>query len=307
MGVYYWKGFYQTFFSKRPVRRTIMTKIDHPQLNRDYRRIEQAIKFLEQNFRHQPDLKEIANHIGLSEFHFQRLFTRWAGITPKQFVKFLTKEYAKNLLKKTYNVLDASYEAGLSGPGRLHDLFVTCEAVTPGEYKQMGEGLTIRYGFHPTPFGKCFIAVTERGICFLAFIKDDNDRDLPNSFKRDWQKAILREEPDYTRSYRDQIFNRLDSNSRPIRLVLKGTNFQIKVWEALLKIPFGTVATYTKIAEQIKKPGASRAVANAIGNNPVALVVPCHRVLRKSGELGGYRYGLARKKAILGWEAAQRV
>ncbi len=282
-----------------------MTCMENPRLSRDYLRIEEAITFLGENFRQQPALREIADYVGLSEFHFQRLFRRWAGITPKQFLKYLTKEYAKKLLKKAYNVLDATYAAGLSGPGRLHDVFITCEAVTPGEYKQMGEGLTIRYGFHPTPFGRCFLAITERGICGLAFVVGDNDSEVLNSFRRDWPKAILREQPEHTRSYRDQIFKPIISSSKPIRLFLKGTNFQIKVWEAILKIPLGAATTYSEIAQQIKKPSASRAVGNAVGRNPVAYIIPCHRVLRQSGDFGDYRYGAARKKAILGWEAAR--
>jgi AraC family transcriptional regulator of adaptative response/methylated-DNA-[protein]-cysteine methyltransferase len=276
------------------------------QANEDYERIEKAIKFLEANFSSQPALKEIANHIGLSEFHFQRLFSRWVGISPKRFLQFLTKEYAKTLLESRINLLDVTYEAGLTSPSRLHDLFVTCEAVTPGEYKSKGQGVSITYGFHPSPFGHCLLAITERGICGLYFVKNGNHRDVLAEFKGYWQNANLTEDPSSTAHLMSQIFTPAPSGRQnPLHLILKGTNFQIKVWEALTKIPFGAVVSYEDVAVQVGIPGATRAVGTAVGHNPISYIIPCHRVIRKNAEFGNYGSGPARKKAILGWEAAR--
>jgi AraC family transcriptional regulator of adaptative response/methylated-DNA-[protein]-cysteine methyltransferase len=276
------------------------------QANEDYGRIEKAIKFLETNFPSQPGLKEVAAHIGLSEYHFQRLFSRWVGISPKRFLQFLTKEYAKKLLDNSTNLLDVTYGAGLTSPGRLHDLFVTCEAVTPGEYKNKGAGVNIAYGFHPSPFGECLLAKTERGICGFYFIKNGNKQDVLAEFKQSWQKAALTENPALTAPLISRIFNpSLGQNNEPLHLILKGTNFQIKVWEALTTIPFGTVVTYEDIAVQVGLPKATRAVGTAVGHNPISYIIPCHRVIRKTAEFGNYGGGPARKKAILGWEAAQ--
>jgi AraC family transcriptional regulator of adaptative response/methylated-DNA-[protein]-cysteine methyltransferase len=273
--------------------------------NEDYRRIEKAIRFLESNFPSQPGLKEIAGHIGLSEYHFQRLFSRWVGISPKRFLQFLTKEYAKKLLENSTNLLDVTYGAGLTSPSRLHDLFVTCEAVTPGEYKNKGSGVNIIYGFHPSPFGECLLAKTERGICGFYFIKNGNQRDVFTEFKQYWQKATLTEDPAATAPLISQIFNpAAGKNKEPLHLILKGTNFQIKVWEALTRIPFGTVVTYEDVAVQVGLPKATRAVGTAVGHNPISFIIPCHRVIRKTAEFGNYGGGTARKKAILGWEAA---
>ena len=272
----------------------------------DYERIEKAIKFLESNFPSQPGLKEVAAHIGLSEYHFQRVFSRWVGISPKRFLQFLTKEYAKKLLVSDTNLLDVTYEAGLTSPSRLHDLFVTCEAVTPGEFKTKGEGLEITYGFHPSPFGKCLLAKTERGICGLYFVKNSNKRDVFTDFKQYWQKASLVEDPAATSPLVPHIFNpALGKKRDPLHLILKGTNFQIKVWEALTRIPFGTVVTYEDVAVQVGIPKATRAVGTAVGHNPISFIIPCHRVIRKNADFGNYGSGPARKKAILGWEAAQ--
>lgn len=282
-----------------------MAVMNYTQLSRDYQRIEQVLIYLEQNFARQPSLTEIADTTGLSEYHLQRIFCRWVGITPKRFLQFLTKEYAKELMKSSPSLMDVAYEAGLSSLGRLHDLFINCEAVTPGEYKKKGENLTIIYGFHPTPFGECFLAVTDRGICSLSFIQENNHKQVIESFESGWKHAKLCENPCYTHSFIDLIFSPNNSNPQPLHLFLKGTNFQIKVWEALLKIPQGTVVSYNDIAKYIEMPKACRAVGNAVGKNPIALIIPCHRVIRKASNLGGYRYGLARKKAILGWEAAQ--
>jgi len=273
-----------------------MTNPDYNQLSEDYTRVEQAIRYLEANAHRQPDLREVAESVHLSEYHFQRLFTRWAGISPKRFLQFLTKENAKALLENT-NLLDATYSAGLSSPGRLHDLFVKCEAVTPGEYKLKGAGLRIAYGFHPTPFGECLLAATERGICFLAFVTDGGRAAALKAMKADWQNAEWVEDPRQTEPHVKAIFS--PSSKTPISLHLRGTNFQIKVWEALLRIPSGHVTSYEDLAARTGNPSAARAVGNALANNPVAYLIPCHRVLRKVGDFGNYRYGQARKKAML--------
>jgi AraC family transcriptional regulator, regulatory protein of adaptative response / methylated-DNA-[protein]-cysteine methyltransferase len=272
------------------------------QLSEDYARVEQAIRYLEQNAQRQPDLSEVAAHIGLSEYHFQRLFTRWAGISPKRFLQFLTKENAKQLLAHSTNMLDATYRTGLSSPGRLHDLFVHTEAVTPGEYKSKGAGVEIVYGFHPTPFGECLLAVTGRGICFLAFV--DGNRNVPLAeLNKGWANATLTESPARTEPFIEQIFSPQPGAS--LSLHLRGTNFQLKVWEALLRLPPGAVTSYESLAGQICTSRAARAVGNAVGHNPVAVLIPCHRVLQKSGDFGNYRYGPTRKKAILGREMAR--
>jgi AraC family transcriptional regulator of adaptative response/methylated-DNA-[protein]-cysteine methyltransferase len=283
-----------------------METIDYKQLSNDYRRVEQAIAFLEENFSRQPELKEIAASVNLSEYHFQRLFTRWVGISPKRFLQFLTKERAKELLEKSHDVLGVAYETGLSGPGRLHDLFVTCEAVTPGEFKSRGEGLTIAYGFHPTPFGECLLAATERGICNLAFVQQGDRERVLDVLKSRWRKARLNKDMPRTRALVSQVFAwYIGQTPAPLHLFLNGTNFQIKVWEALLQIPPGAVVSYEDIAARIGMPSASRAVSNAVAQNPIPVIIPCHRVIRKAGEFGGYHYGAARKKALLGWEAAR--
>lgn len=278
---------------------------DFSQAAVDYQRIEKAIEFLTDNFHTQPGLREIAAKIHMSEYHFQRLFSRWVGISPKRFLQFLTKEHAKTLLEKSINLLDVTYEAGLTSPGRLHDLFVTCEAVTPGEYKDKGEGLEIAYGYHATPFGECMLATTDRGICGLNFVQNDDRRQALASLKLRWENATLIDNPDATRPIVNRIFNPLvGQNSIPLHLVLNGTNFQIKVWEALIKIPTGLVVSYEDVATHIGMPKASRAVGNAVGSNPVSFVIPCHRVIRKTAEFGNYGGGKARKLAILGWESA---
>ena len=272
------------------------------QLSEDYLRIEQAILYLEQHFKDQPNLEEVAANIGLSEYHFQRLFTRWAGVSPKRFLQFLTKEGAKELLDKSENLLDTTNQVGLSSLGRLHDLFVTTEAVSPGEYKSHGEGVTIRYGLHASPFGKCLIAVTERGICHLGFVQN-SEGDAIDNFVAEWKNARMIEDHRTTAPLIDPIFN-LDYHGKPLNIHLRGTNFQLKVWEALLQIPTGAVTTYEGLAERIGQPTASRAVGTAVGHNPIAVLIPCHRVIRKVGEFGNYRYGASRKKALLAREYA---
>jgi AraC family transcriptional regulator of adaptative response/methylated-DNA-[protein]-cysteine methyltransferase len=271
----------------------------------DYRRIEQAIRYLEAHFLEQPDLSAAAGSIGLSEFHFQRLFTRWVGISPKRFLQFLTKEHAKQLLRQPVDLLEATYASGLSSPGRLHDLFVACEAVTPGEYKTHGEGLTIQYGFHQTLFGECLLARTSRGVCALAFVEPGRHDQALKDLRLKWRRARLEENPAATEPMIAQIFQAPDARGGTLNLLLNGTNFQIKVWEALLRIPSGSVVTYEDIALSIGMPKAARAVSNAVASNPVAVLIPCHRVIRKDGNFGGYHYGTARKKALLGWEMAQ--
>jgi len=280
--------------------------VSYKQLSDDYERIEQAILFLEANFQNQPSLSEVAESAGLSEYHFQRLFSRWVGISPKRFLQFLTKEHAKVLLENAGSILDVVYQAGLSSPGRLHDLLVTCEAVTPGEYKLRGEGLIIEYGYMPTPFGECLIAITDRGVCGLTFIEEHNRTAALSELRSRWPKADLRKNPDRTAAMLESIFPLTRGyETAPLHLHLSGTNFQIKVWEALLRIPAGKVVSYGNIASHIGAPGASRAVGQAVGNNPISVIIPCHRVIRKMGAFGSYRWGVARKKAILGWEFAR--
>lgn len=271
---------------------------------RDYQRIEQAIRFVEQNYQRQPELKEIAESIGLSEYHFQRLFSRWAGISPKRFLQFITKEGAKALLERSNSLLDTAYSVGLSGTGRLHDLFIVTEAVSPGEYKSLGEGLTIQYGYHPTPFGEALIACTPRGICHLSFVETSREVVFAR-LRADWKAASLVEDMDTTRQYIAPIFAVTETPSAPLPLHVAGTNFQLKVWEALLRLTSGQVTTYENIAREIGQPTASRAVGSAVGKNPIAYLIPCHRVINKTGALGNYRWGSARKKALLGWEASQ--
>lgn len=277
-------------------------------LARDYDRIEEAIRFLEANFRRQPSLEEIAAHTGLSPFHFQRCFRRWAGVTPKQFLQYLTLGYAKERLRQSRNLLDTSLDCGLSGPGRLHDLFVTLDALTPGEYKALGAGLLIRYGFHPTPFGTCLIALTERGVCALRFVTDEERAGALAAVQQEWERSRLEEDREATAAAVAQIFGEGSTEGEPrLRLLVKGTNFQVKVWEALLRIPAGRVVSYGDLARMIGAPSASRAVGSAVGDNPVGFLIPCHRVIRETGVISGYRWGTARKRAILAWEAARRA
>jgi AraC family transcriptional regulator of adaptative response/methylated-DNA-[protein]-cysteine methyltransferase len=270
----------------------------------DYERIEQAINFIENNYRSQPTLSDAAKSVGLSEYHFQRLFKRWVGISPKRFLQFLTVEHARDLLRNGRSVLATSYDSGLSGPGRLHDLFVSVDAVTPGEYKAKGAGLSISYGFHDTPFGSCFIAATERGVTNLEF---GERSDCVQRLHQNWSAAELRDDHEFTGDYVERIFRQEPDDTDKIKLYLSGTNFQLKVWQALLEIPAGHLTSYQQIARHVGRPKAVRAVGNAVGRNPVAFVIPCHRVIRQSGEYGNYRWGTARKKAMLGWEAAKKV
>lgn len=269
----------------------------------DYDVIAAAIAYLETHYAEQPELGDVARHVHLSESHFQRLFRRWAGISPKRFLQFLTAEHARRLLADSATVLDASYAVGLSGGGRLHDLMVNVHAATPGEIKSGGAGITIEYGEHDSPFGRVFVAQTARGVCALAFA-DDTDAQRPlRELQSRWPNADLREDIAATRAAAQAAFQ---ANGERLTLFLKGTNFQIRVWEALLRVPPGSAVTYEDIAQHIGRPTALRAVGAAVGRNPLAFIIPCHRVLRKSGAFGGYHWGATRKKAILARESAQR-
>lgn len=277
---------------------------DLRQLGQDYVLVERAIDYLDSHAAEQPDLAAVAKAVGLSEFHFQRLFSRWAGISPKRFLQFVTREHARRLLEDSDSILDTTYELGLSSPGRLHDLFVTTEAVTPGEYKSRGDGLTIRYGLFPTPFGQCLLGVTDRGICHLGFVQT-SEGDALDELVSYWRLAEVVEDHGATAPLVASIFRLGQEPSVPIRLMLRGTNFQLKVWEALLRIPPGRVSTYEGIAAQIGSPRAVRAVGTAVARNPIPVLIPCHRVIRKLGAFGQYRYGQTRKRALLGWEQAR--
>lgn len=274
---------------------------EHKTSRTDYDVVEAAIKYLESQFADQPELADVARHVHLSEAHFQRVFRRWAGISPKRFLQFLTAEHARRLLTASASVLDASYAVGLSGGGRLHDLMINVHAATPGEIKSGGAGIQIVYGVHSSPFGDAFVAVTARGMCALAFISP-GDPDLPlHELAKRWPNAEIIEDVDGTRPTALAAFGQSEA---PLSLFLKGTNFQIRVWEALLRVPAGRAVTYEDIARDIGQPTAMRAVGAAVGQNPIAFLIPCHRVLRKSGAFGEYHWGAPRKKAILAWESA---
>jgi AraC family transcriptional regulator of adaptative response/methylated-DNA-[protein]-cysteine methyltransferase len=276
----------------------------------DYNLVAEAIVFLERNYQQQPTLDELAAHLHLSPFHLQRLFTRWAGVSPKRFVQYLTASHAKTLLTNAHSVLDATYGSGLSSPGRLHDLMIATEAVTPGEFKRQGIGITIAYGRHATSFGDALVAVTERGICALSFIDDAvparSWQSAVDDLRRRWQAATLVEDATRSAPFAQAAFNQGErQQATPVPLLLKGTNFQLKVWEALLRIPAGAAWSYVDVAKAIGQPSAARAVGNAVGANPIGYLIPCHRVIRQSGIIDGYHWGTTRKKAILAWEAAQ--
>lgn len=272
----------------------------------DYARIERAIRYLDRERASAPSLADVAAHVGLSESHFQRMFTRWAGISPKRFVQYRTAALVKRLLRERRPVLETTYEAGLSGPGRLHDLVVNAEAVTPGELQRGGLGVTVRYGFHPTPFGDCLIAVTARGVCHLAFVEPVTRREALARLEHDWPLAQLVPDQDATRAAAAKAFPPPGSSALPsLALHVKGTNFQLKVWNALLQIPPGEVTTYGAIARNLGDPNASRAVGSAVGANPVSYLIPCHRVIRASGELGGYAWGVDRKRVMLALETGR--
>ena len=271
----------------------------------NYQRIEQAIKYLEKNFQRQPELNEVAESVHLSPFHFQRIFTEWAGISPKRFLQFLTVDFLKEKLRQSKNLIEVADAAGLSSQSRVYDLFTTLEAVTPQEYKLNGSGIKIDYGFHTTPFGFCLLGATERGICWLSFLSADADpkSELEN-LKMHWHNSVFHENATLTGDFINQIFH-YDAHAKKLHLFVKGTNFQVKVWEALLRIPMGDVTTYQNIASVIQNPNAVQAVGSAVGSNHIAYLIPCHRVIRKDGILGEYRWDAIRKKSIIGWEMAK--
>ena len=272
----------------------------------DYQTVCKVIETISDNWRSQPGLDELANSVGLSPFHLQRLFSRWAGISPKQFLQAITLDHARNMLKDSATLLDAAYETGLSGPGRLHDLFVSHEGMSPGLYKKKGEGLCINYGFHPCPFGTAIIMANETGLIGLAFADNGGETTAFEDMSARWPNAQFVHSQAFTAPYTEQIFGPSAANSgQPLRLTFIGTDFEIRVWETLLKIPMGRAVSYSDIASHIDRPRAVRAVGTAVGKNPLSFVVPCHRVLGKTGSLCGYHWGITRKKAILGWEKGQ--
>jgi AraC family transcriptional regulator of adaptative response/methylated-DNA-[protein]-cysteine methyltransferase len=276
--------------------------------SRDYVRIARAIDYLDRAAERgvgteaEPSLDRVARSVGLSPFHFQRMFTRWAGVSPKRFRQFQRVASARQVLREAPNVLHASWDAGISGPGRLHDLFVKVEAVTPGEYRSGGEGMTIAWGIHDSPFGRYLLGTTDRGIASLGFLDGRGERGAASDLMERWPNADLLHRPRETRETAERLFAR--EYDRPLSLLLKGTNFQLKVWEALLRIPAAAVASYEEIATSVCTARAVRAVGAAVGANPIAWLIPCHRVIRKTGAFGGYRWGLVRKRAMLAWEAA---
>lgn len=270
----------------------------------DYERIAEAIKYISSNVDEQPSLEQVANHLNLSKFHFQRMFTRWAGISPNRFLQSLTVEYAKALLMESTSINNVSYKLGLSSTSRLHDQFINLEAMTPGEYKAEGKGLNIKYGVHETPFGYAFIAITDRGICQLSFLDNKQYSNQFTELEKQWQLASITESKKMTKPYINSIFEK-DNKQRELVLHVQGTNFQTSVWKALLKIPYGKLTTYGQLANIIANPKASRAVGTAVGANPVAFLIPCHRVIRATGITGEYRWGKIRKQCIISWEASK--
>ncbi|SDT47588.1 AraC family transcriptional regulator, regulatory protein of adaptative response / methylated-DNA-[protein]-cysteine methyltransferase [Mucilaginibacter mallensis] len=270
----------------------------------NYNRIAEAINYIKLNFKDQPDLDQVAEKINLSPFHFQRLFTDWAGISPKKFIQYLSLEYAKGILKeKNATLFDTAYETGLSGTGRLHDLFINLVGMTPAEYKNGGAALNINYSFAESPFGNIIVASTPKGICYMAFADDRNE--AFELLQQQFPNATYNQVTDTLQQNALFIFQKDWSQLSTIKLHLKGTDFQLKVWEALLKIPMGGLSTYSAIAQKIESPLANRAVGSAVGDNPVAFLIPCHRVIKSTGEIGQYHWGSTRKSAIIGWEAAQ--
>jgi AraC family transcriptional regulator of adaptative response/methylated-DNA-[protein]-cysteine methyltransferase len=269
-----------------------------------YHRIAQAIEYISTNFRQQPNLDEVANKINLSPYHFQRLFSEWAGTSPKKFLQYITLKHAKKMLQQKHTTLfDTAYETGLSGTSRLHDLFVNIEGMTPAEYKNGGKNLTINYSFAESPFGNVIVASTTKGICYMAF--NDDEGEAIEKLTARFPNALFHRKLDALQQNALLIFQYDWSKLPQIKLHLKGSEFQLKVWETLLKIPMGQLSTYGSIAGQIEKPYACRAVGTAIGSNPVAFLIPCHRVIQTSGNIGGYMWGSTRKTAMIGWEGAK--
>jgi AraC family transcriptional regulator of adaptative response/methylated-DNA-[protein]-cysteine methyltransferase len=273
----------------------------------DYKRVASAISYFKENYKLQPKLEDVAEHVHLSPFHFQRMFQNWAGVTPKQFLQYLSVEHAKEILKYTdASLFDTAYETGLSGTSRLHDLFVKVEGMTPGEFKNGGELLTINYAFADSPFGKVLVASTSKGICHMSFVDGGEEQALEH-LKRNFPNAQYLQVVDMIHQNALFVFSQDWSKLDEIKLHLKGTDFQIKVWETLLQVPSGGFTTYGNLAAQAGHTGASRAVGTAVGNNPVAFLIPCHRVIKSTGEIGQYHWGATRKNAIIGWEAARKA
>jgi len=271
---------------------------------RQYEMVARAIEFIRSHAKRQPSLAEISENLGLSEFHLQKIFSEWAGVSPKRFLQFVTKEYAKKALQDSKDLLSVTMEAGLSSPGRLHDLMVTCEAMSPGEIKRMGAGLEISFGETPTPFGNALIAWTQRGICHFWFVAEGDSERAKSDLKQSWPTAIFVHDQQGVYKLASTIFN-ASSSAQPLHLMLRGSNFQIKVWEALMRVAPGEVVSYSQVARMVGMPEASRSVGTAIGKNNIALLIPCHRVIRESGEVGGYRWCLRRKTALIAREGAQ--
>ncbi|QKJ22441.1 bifunctional helix-turn-helix domain-containing protein/methylated-DNA--[protein]-cysteine S-methyltransferase [Poseidonibacter lekithochrous] len=262
-----------------------------------YKKIEKAINYIDENFKDQPTLEEISEHINMSKYHFSRVFKEYVGVTPIQFLQTLTLNYAKEHLKESKSILDSSLDLGLSSTSRLHDLFVNIIGVTPKEYKESGLDVEITYGYGSTPFGEALIAFTKRGICYLGFI-DNNEEAVFSRFMDVWEKATLKKDDKKAHEYLNDIFLK----NKKYDLVVKGTNFQINVWRALMNIPDGLISSYQDIADKLEKPKAVRAVASAIGSNHIGFLIPCHRVIAKSGAMSGYRWGIQRKKILLAYE-----
>jgi AraC family transcriptional regulator of adaptative response/methylated-DNA-[protein]-cysteine methyltransferase len=270
----------------------------------DYRRVASAINFFKENYRSQPKLEDVAEHVSLSPFHFQRMFQQWAGVTPKQFLQYLSVEHAKSMIKNTgASLFDTAYATGLSGTSRLHDLFIKVEGMTPGEFKNGGELLKINYSFADSTFGKMLVASTAKGICHMNFV-DEAETEALQKLIRLFPNAIFNCTPDTVQQNALRIFSKDWNQPDEIKLHLKGTDFQIKVWETLLKVPAGGLTTYSDLANYAGYKNASRSVGTAVGSNPVAYLIPCHRVIKSNGEIGQYHWGTPRKNAIIGWEAA---
>ena len=273
---------------------------------RDYDSVRRAIAFISEHWRTQPTIEAMAEAAGLTPDELHHLFRRWAGLTPKAFMQALTLDHAKNLLRGSASVLDAALDSGLSGPGRLHDLFVTHEAMSPGEWKSGGAGMTLRYGFHPSPFGTAVVIASDRGLAGLAFADPGEEQPALADMQRRWPLASYVADQTATAPFAQRIFDRrLWRSDQPLRVVLIGTDFEVRVWQTLLKIPMGRAVSYSDIAKRINSPKASRAVGAAVGKNPISFVVPCHRALGKGGALTGYHWGITRKQAMIGWEAGQ--
>ena len=273
----------------------------------DGARIARAIRYLDEHVHDQPELAQVAAAVQLSEYHFQRLFRRWAGVSPKRFLQFLTAEHARRVLVSSANVLDAALESGLSGPGRLHDLTINVHALSPGEVRRRGEGLVVRYGYHGSPFGECLLGSTDRGICALGFVDAGGRDETLDDLRSRWPRAIWQRDDQATRRLADRVFYLAPARGDPaLALHVHGTNFQVRVWEALLRVPEGALVTYGALARAVGDPRASRAVGSAVGANPISYLIPCHRVIRSTGVVGNYRWGSTTKKALIGWESARQ-